>query len=352
MENLVTFWKGKKVFITGHTGFKGSWLCLMLSHLKAEIAGYALDPVTTHNIFDAAKITNDVQDIRGDIRNADYLQKAILEFAPEVIFHLAAQPLVLYSYKYPVETYSVNVMGTVNVLEAARACNTVKAIVNITSDKCYANESNIMQPFSEESPLGGSDPYSSSKGCAELVTAAYRKSYFESQVGIASARAGNVIGGGDWSSDRLIPDLISACIHHTKLQIRSLNSIRPWQHVLESVSGYIRLAEKIYNDPNQYSGAWNFGPKENVNLSVNAVISLVEKIWNKKLDWYTNEKNLPEANKLQLNSNKAVTKLNWQPKWDIETAIRKTIEWYQKYYDNEDSRSISLQQINEYMKIQ
>jgi CDP-glucose 4,6-dehydratase len=350
---MVDFWKGKKVFITGHTGFKGSWLSLWLQNLRAECVGYALTPPTKVNLFNEAKIAENMQDIRADIRDFETLQKAIHAFQPDVIFHMAAQPLVRYSYSYPVETYATNVMGTVHVLEAARQCKSVRAIVNITTDKCYENRE-WFWGYREDEPLGGHDPYSNSKACSELVTSAYRHSYFQNNTasGLASARAGNVIGGGDWAQDRLVPDLIAACVADQTVQIRYPNSIRPWQHVLEPLAGYLRLAEKLYQHPEKFAEAWNFGPADEDATPVALIADEVLKLWNHAKKWQVAEgSHAHEATYLKLDCSKARSQLQWIPKWNIKQALAATVEWYQSYYRGEDARQITLQQINNYMKL-
>src|SRR5579872_4247565 len=291
MEGMVNFWKNKKVLVTGNTGFKGSWLSLWLQQLQAEVIGYALNPPTDVNLFTEAKVADGMQDVRGDIRDFALLNNTIQKYQPEIIFHMAAQPLVRYSYANPVETYATNVMGTVHLLEAARQCQSVRAIVNVTTDKCYENRE-WHWGYRENEPMGGFDPYSNSKGCAELVTSAYRNSFFNSlngQVGLASARAGNVIGGGDWALDRLIPDLITACIKNETLNIRYPEAIRPWQHVLEPLSGYLRLAECLYHDPVTYAEAWNFGPHDADAKPVSWIADEVVKRWGGMLSWKTTD---------------------------------------------------------------
>lgn len=352
MENMVNFWKGKKVFITGHTGFKGSWLSLWLQHLQANIVGFALPPPTPTNLFTEAKVSEKMIDIRGDVRNYPELSQAILEHQPEIIFHLAAQPLVRESYSHPVQTYATNVMGTVHLLEATRYCNNVRAIVNVTTDKCYENNERHWG-YKENEAMGGHDPYSSSKGCSELVTSAYRNSFFnlkQNRVGLASARAGNVIGGGDWAQDRLIPDLISACINHRPLQIRYPNAIRPWQHVLESLSGYLLLAERLYNEPEKYSEAWNFGPAQANEKPVKWITEKTLALLEKYIDWHIfSDDQYHEASYLKLDSSKAQNKLGWTPKWNIYQALNATVFWYKEYYKHADIQSLCIKQISTYI---
>lgn len=345
MENMVNFWKNKCVFITGHTGFKGSWLSLWLQQLQANVVGYALPPATPTNLFTAARVAEHLIDIRGDIRDLDKLKLNIKQHQPDIIFHLAAQPLVKYGYSHPVETYATNVMGTVHVLEAARECTHTRAVINVTTDKCYENRGYDWS-YQETEPLGGYDPYSSSKACSELVTNAYRHSY---QLTVASARAGNVIGGGDWAQDRLVPDLIAACLADKAPDIRYPNAIRPWQHVLESLSGYLLLAQSLYNEPDKYAESWNFGPDDTDAKSVAWITQEVLRLWDTSLHWHTStDEHKYEAAFLKLNSTKAHTALGWIPKWNIEQALNATVTWYKNYYHGTDTKDFTLKQIHEY----
>lgn len=343
MENLEikSLFKGiylnKRVLITGHTGFKGSWLTLWLNELGAQIMGYSLNPPTDPSHYEILNLG--IKSVIADIRDFQKLERTIKEFQPEIIFHLAAQPLVLYSYKHPVETYTTNVIGTINLLEACRKFKKVKAVINITSDKCYENKEWIWG-YREIDPLGGYDPYSSSKGCAELVTNAYRRSYFNLKNGdkkttlIASARAGNVIGGGDWADDRLIPDLIRAINKHKKILIRNPNSIRPWQHVLEPLSGYLLLGQKLLESNSDFAEAWNFGPDDVEFINVLELIKRIKKIWSIfEYEVQNNNKKLHEANLLKLDCSKAKNKLKWESIWDCQKTIERTIAWYRKYYE-------------------
>ena len=343
------FWKDKKVFLTGHTGFKGSWLSLWLSRLGAEVHGYALAPTTTPSIFTVADVELSLlSSAIADIRDLAALSKAVKAIQPDIIFHLAAQPLVRYSYEAPVETYSTNVMGTVNLFEAVRQTASVKAVVNVTTDKCYENQEWVWS-YREDEAMGGHDPYSSSKGCSELVTAAYRRSFLAaSGVGVASARAGNVIGGGDWSPDRLIPDFLRAMDTNETLMIRSPEAVRPWQHVLEPLSGYILLAEKLYSEPEKYAQAWNFGPSEqdarNVEWIVNRLIaSMPGTAWEHDKSIHPHE-----ANYLKLDSSKARNHLKWQPKWNLEQTLDKITRWHKSWRNGDDMNQFTLQQIAEY----
>lgn len=346
---MINFWKGKKVFITGHTGFKGSWLSLWLQQLQAEVVGFALSPTLPINLFDEANVSDGMVDIRGDIRDYIQLSQAIHQHQPEFIFHLAAQPLVLYSYNHPIETYATNVLGTVHLLEAARHCDSVRVIVNVTTDKCYENKE-TGQSYKESDPMGGYDPYSSSKGCSELVTSAYRNSYFFSgKVGLATARAGNVIGGGDWSSDRLIPDVISACKKNQSLSVRYPEAIRPWQHVLESLSGYLHLAQQLFHEPRKYAEAWNCGPHQTNDKTVSWIIDEISNLWGAPITLQTLADKEHEAKYLRLDCTKTNSKLGWQPKWDIQETLQATVDWYKAFYNSTDAKTITLAQINQYM---
>lgn len=343
------FWRGKRVFLTGHTGFKGSWFALWLNKLGAEVYGYALTPNTSPNLFTVADVSSSLTNSTiADIRDLAKLSETMQAIQPEIVFHLAAQPLVRYSYEAPVETYSTNVMGTVNLFEAVRQTPTVKAVVNVTTDKCYENQEWVWA-YREDEAMGGHDPYSSSKGCSELVTAAYRRSYLNaSGVRVASARAGNVIGGGDWSPDRLIPDFLRALDANESLVIRSPAAIRPWQHVMEPLSGYLLLAEKLYSTPDKYAQAWNFGPSEqdarNVEWIVNRLVTAMP-----GTAWRHDKSSQPhEANNLKLDSSKARNHLSWKPRWNLETALEKIIEWHIGWRNKEDMHQLTLHQISEY----
>ncbi len=342
-------YKGKKVLITGHTGFKGSWLCLWLKELGAEVIGYALNPPTNPNHFELLK--PDMISIIGDIRDGEKLINVVKCHKPEIVFHLAAQPLVRYSYKNPVETFETNVMGTINVFEACRNTESVGTIVNITSDKCYENREWVWG-YRENDPMGGYDPYSASKGCAELVTNSYRNSFFNPSypltlspshppILLASARAGNVIGGGDWAEDRLIPDCIRALLKGGKIVIRNPNAIRPWQHVLEPLSGYLLLGQKLLEGRKEFAEAWNFGPSEDGNATVGEIVAQVNKAW-PKIDYEINM--IPdqphEAGMLRLDCSKARTKLQWTPVWDGKSTVKKTALWYKFFYESNEVWSL------------
>jgi CDP-glucose 4,6-dehydratase len=326
------FWKGKKVFLTGHTGFKGSWLVIWLIEMGAEVTGYSIDIPTNPSLFKEAGLENKVNHILGDVRNYDFLQNSINETKPDVLIHMAAQPLVRHSYEMPRETYETNVMGTVNVLEAVRRLPTIKSIVIITTDKCYEN-SEWVYGYREIDPIGGYDPYSNSKSAAELVVSAYNSSFFRGthQV-VCSARAGNVIGGGDWAKDRLVPDVIQSIISGEKVKIRNPKAIRPWQHVLEPLSGYLLLAEKAYKSED-VRGSWNFGPTDEDSQYVQWVTEKIGEVWGKKDVWVKDGDEHPhEANYLKLDISKARMNLNWTPKWSAGKSVEITTKWYQEFY--------------------
>lgn len=346
----------RRVLITGHTGFKGSWLCLLLNQLGAEVYGYALDPPTYPSLFNEANISELITSIIGDIRDYDKLLDVMQQVQPEIVIHMAAQPLVRESYKIPVETYMVNVMGTVHLLEACRHTKSIKAIVNVTTDKCYENRE-WHWGYRENEPMGGHDPYSNSKGCSELVTTAYRNSYFNSAkytehgVALASARAGNVIGGGDWADDRLIPDFIRAIVKGEEVKIRSPFAIRPWQHVLEPLTGYLSLAAKLLTEGADYAQGWNFGPDDKDAKEVESIINTLCKLWGNRASFVIDKNPQPhEANYLKLDSSKAKAELGWIPKWDIETTLRTIVDWNKAFIKGENMRNVTLNQIDKYYK--
>lgn len=346
------FWKGKRVFLTGHTGFKGGWLSLWLSSMGAKVTGYAMAPNTTPNLFDVLAVDSLIEKSHiADIRDLEILQKAMLEAQPDILIHMAAQPLVRYSYESPVETYATNVMGTVHVLDAARKIGSIRATVVVTTDKCYENRE-WHWGYRENEAMGGHDPYSNSKGCAELVTSAYRNSFFspqKSQNAVASARAGNVIGGGDWSLDRLIPDAIKAFEAGESLMIRNPFATRPWQHVLEPLSGYLILCQALYQDGYSFASGWNFGPQDDDTRSVQEVIDLMISQWNGAARWEKEGSEQPhEAQLLKLDCSKARQKLGWVPKWDLPMAIENIVEWQKSFQGNSNMQQISLAQINRY----
>ena len=343
------FWRGKRVFLTGHTGFKGGWLALWLQSMGAEVHGYALNPPTETNLFTVSGVEKGMASSTiADIRDAGMLRRAMQAANPEIIFHLAAQPLVRYSYVEPVETYSVNVMGTVHLLEAVRVTPGVKAVVNVTTDKCYENREWVWG-YRESEALGGYDPYSSSKACAELVTSAYRRSFFEAAgVALASARAGNVIGGGDWAEDRLIPDFMRAMDAGEMLQIRSPGSTRPWQHVLEPLSGYLMLAEGLHVHGTLFAEGWNFGPCDDDARPVSWIVGRLAEM-RKDVHWQCDERPQPhEANYLKLDSSKARSRLHWSPRWHLHAALQKTLDWHQAWRNGEDMRAFTFAQIDQY----
>ncbi|HTD90170.1 MAG TPA: CDP-glucose 4,6-dehydratase [Burkholderiales bacterium] len=340
------FWLNKCVLLTGHTGFKGGWLSLWLQSMGAEVHGYALSPPTETNLFTVAAVGNGMaSSMIADIRDAEKLRVAMQTACPEIVFHLAAQPLVRYSYIEPVETYAVNVMGTVHLLEAIRATPSVKAVVNVTTDKCYENRERDWG-YRENEPMGGFDPYSSSKGCAELVTSAYRRSFLAaSGVSIATARAGNVIGGGDWANDRLIPDFLRAMDVGQTLTIRSPRATRPWQHVLEPLSGYIALAERLYVDGETFAEAWNFGPTDDDARPVQWIVERLAEMRN-DMSWQLDATPQPhEAHYLKLDSSKARNRLDWQPRWSLQAGLRKTLDWHDAWRTSQDMRAVSMAQI-------
>jgi CDP-glucose 4,6-dehydratase len=344
------FWQGKRVFLTGHTGFKGSWLSLWLASLGAQVKGYALNPPTSPSLFDEAKVGKVIDSQIGDIRDQGALYESMLEFNPDILIHMAAQPLVRYSYDAPIETYEVNVIGTAKVLEVARSCSNLKAIVNITTDKCYENDERS-QGYKEDDPMGGHDPYSSSKGCAELVASAYRRSFLQEQgVGLASVRAGNVIGGGDWADDRLIPDILRSFEKSEPVVIRNPKATRPWQHVLEPLSGYLILAQKLYKDQKEYAEGWNFGPNEQDVKPVDWILDKMIGNWPNS-SWELDESSSPhEADFLKLDIAKAESRLNWKPVWELSHTLEKIIEWHKAWLNNENVQTICLAEIEEYTK--
>ncbi len=347
------FWRGKKIFLTGHTGFKGGWLSLWLVSMGAKVTGYGLVPNSTPSLFDIAAIDSLIDKSHiADIRDLESLQRAMSEAKPDVVIHMAAQPLVRYSYANPVETYSTNVMGTVHVLQSTRAIDSVLATLVVTTDKCYENKEWVWG-YREHERLGGYDPYSNSKGCAELVTAAFRKSYFSnpnSVNSVASARAGNVIGGGDWSEDRLIPDAIKAFEKKKPLMIRNPLATRPWQHVLEPLSGYLILAQVLYEKGPIFASGWNFGPRDEDNRSVQEVVDLMISNWGESASWEKLGLEQPhEANLLKLDCTKARMQLGWIPKWNLEIAVQKIIQWQRAFQANQNMQEFSIAQINDYM---
>ncbi len=339
---------GRKVLLTGHTGFKGSWLTAWLLELGAEVCGYALAPSTAPNLFTILGLENRCLHKVADIRDEDSLRQTIGDFQPEFVFHLAAQPLVLESYRDPKGTYETNVLGTVNLLEALRRIPTVRVVVNVTSDKCYENRE-WPHGYRESDPMGGYDPYSSSKGCAELVTAAYRRSFFAGQgVAIATARSGNVIGGGDWAPNRLLPDLVRAFSKGETARIRSGEAVRPWQFVLEPLSGYLWLAALLYDQPGRYAGSWNFGPSDADTHAVGDIVEQTIRLWGSGR--YESDAARPahEAGLLRLDVGKALLELGWQPVYDTRRALAETVAWYRCHYDGGDAAALLSRQLEAY----
>jgi CDP-glucose 4,6-dehydratase len=344
------FWRKRRVYLTGHTGFKGSWLSIWLVKMGATVKGYSLAPVTSPSLYSVANVEDVVDSEIGDIRNFEKLSKSIKAFNPDIIIHMAAQTLVRYSYQNPLETYETNVMGTANVLEAARQVSNIKAIVSVTTDKCYENRE-WEWGYRENEPMGGHDPYSSSKGCAELVTSAYRRSYFSSEesASLASARAGNVIGGGDWANDRLIPDILKAFEKSESVIVRNPLSTRPWQHVLEPLSGYLVLAQKLFIEGDRYAEGWNFGPKDEDCKSVNWILDKMVAKWGDGASWKLDKNNNPhEASFLKLDISKANSRLKWMPKWDLEFSLKSIIEWHKAYISGCDMNEYCINEINRY----
>ena len=369
------FWKSKRVFITGHTGFKGSWLVMLLNEMGAKVCGYALTPPTEPSLFDVAKLHELCEHNIGDVRDYQLLLATMATWQPEIVIHMAAQPLVRESYIKPLETYEINVMGTANLLEAVRNCPSVRSVVVVTTDKCYQNNE-WAWGYRENDRLGGYDPYSNSKACSELVVSAYRQSYFQSlaasgqRLAVATARAGNVIGGGDWAKDRLIPDILRAIEAGEPVRIRNPYSIRPWEHVLEPLAGYLQLAENLYTEGQKFAEAWNFGPSDDDAKPVEWIVERMCGLWNEdqsckatKLQSFKGaDAALPaatyaiddgehphEANYLKLDCSKSRQELGWQPRWNLLQTLGKIVEWHRGYISKEGMRVISQKQIEEYL---
>jgi len=345
----MSFWRDKKVLVTGHTGFKGSWLAFWLNHLDAEVCGYSLEPEESPNLFENLNLEKSIESVFGDIRDLDKFESVLAKFQPDVVFHLAAQSLVRRSYRKPIETYTTNVIGTINILDAVRRTESVKAVVTITTDKVYENKERE-QGYKEDERLGGFDPYSNSKACAELAVSSYRNSFFsESECLIATARAGNVIGGGDWSEDRLIPDIFRSLIFDEELLIRNPNSIRPWQHTLEPLSGYLLLGEKLFNGEKEFASAWNFGPSDDDSQPVGFILKKIKEIWDEDVNWKIAEGKHPhETNVLKLDSSKAKNDLNWVPKLALEKGLKLTTDWYREFKNKADLIEVTKKQIDFY----
>lgn len=348
-----TFWRGRKVFLSGHTGFKGAWLSLWLQDCGAVLKGYALAPNTQPNLYDEAGVATGMESVIGDVRDLDGLVACLRSFSPEVVIHMAAQPLVRESYENPVDTYSTNVMGTVNILEAARNVESIKAIVNVTTDKCYDNKEWIWG-YREDEPMGGRDPYSSSKGCSELVTSAYRSSFFEgaSSASVASARAGNVVGGGDWARDRLVPDILKSFERKEPVSIRSPRATRPWQHVLEPLSGYLSLAEQLFKFGDDFAEAWNFGPVDADVKSVGYVTDYMATLWGEEAHSELDiQKHVHEASSLKLDISKSLSRLDWEPKWRLENALDSIVAWHKGWLSGECPKELCQNEIKNFMRI-
>lgn len=354
LESMVKNWQGRRVFLTGHTGFKGGWLAFWLSRLGAKVRGYALNPNTEPNVFTLASLASMVEDVRGDIRDYANLERTMRDFAPEVVFHMAAQAIVRRSYSDPLGTYATNAMGTVNVLEAVRNVPSVRAVVCVTTDKVYQNQEWVW-PYRETDALGGFDPYASSKACAEIISAAYRASFFSNEVlqghavALATARAGNVIGGGDWSEDRLIPDLVRGFCSRQRVLIRRPEAIRPWQFVLDPLHGYLILAERLLGEGRKFSSAYNFGPGEEDSWCVEQIASKLVRIWGEGVSWTRDgDVGAHEAHHLRLDASKARFELGWEPRLKIETGLEWTMDWYRSWRDGKDMAKFTAKQIEEY----
>ncbi|MBF0382829.1 MAG: CDP-glucose 4,6-dehydratase [Magnetococcales bacterium] len=359
MENLVMtpdFWHSKRVLITGHTGFKGGWLALWLAKCGAKVVGYSLDPPSHPNLYESARVADILTSVKGDLNDLDLLSKTIERYSPEIVFHLAAQSLVRQSYYDPLATYKSNVMGTVHLFEAIRRSNSVRVVINVTSDKCYENVG-YDRVYNENDPMGGHDPYSSSKGCSELIASAYYNSFFinnhdnrPNPTVLASVRAGNVIGGGDWAKDRLIPDIIRSFVNNRAVEIRNPNATRPWQFVLEPLGGYLLLAQKLWLNGSEYSGGWNFGPDEQDGLKVIEILESIAKLWGSGATWNIQPGDHPhEAQYLRLDCSKARSKIGWKTRWDIHDGLAATVDWYRSFADNSDTHELCLRQIEQFM---
>ena len=348
--NLSSFYKNKKIFVTGHTGFKGSWLCFFLNNMGAKTAGYSLEPDNSSpSLYNLLNTNVMNQSNIEDIRDFDNLNRCLKDFQPDIVFHLAAQPLVIKSYKEPIETLSTNIMGTANLLEICKSIESIKAIINVTSDKCYENN-NTNKQYMESDRLGGSDPYSASKACAEIINSSYKQSFYsKSEKGLASVRAGNVLGGGDFSENRLIPDIIRSVINKEKLIIRSPNSTRPWQHVFDVINGYMILGHKLHENPKKFSSSYNFSPNVENCITVEEILYKINKLL--KIDYDIISSEFYEANLLMLNSDKAKKLLKWKPAYDIDKTLEESIEWYSSFIKNKDIVETSYYQYEKYMEL-
>jgi CDP-glucose 4,6-dehydratase len=355
-----TFWRDKRVLLTGHTGFKGSWLSLWLQSLGARTTGYSLAPPTAPSLYELARVGEGMESVEADVRDAGALARAFESAGPEMVIHMAAQSLVRRSYADPVETYETNVMGTIKVLEAARRSPSVRAVLVVTSDKCYENREWVWG-YREDDPLGGYDPYSSSKGCAEIATAAWRRSFFGrgkdgaggSPAAVASARAGNVIGGGDWAEDRLLPDIFRALLEGRSVLIRNPAAVRPWQHVLEPLGGYLLLAERLYESGAEYAEGWNFGPADDDARPVSWIVERLTRAWGEGSPGWRRDggENPHEAHYLKLDCSKARQRLGWRPRWTLDDALGASVEWFKAYRLGRGAREISLAQIGAYQRL-
>ena len=345
--NWLKFFSGKKILITGHTGFKGSWLTLWLVNLGAEVIGYSLEPPTKPNLFEILRLEKEITHIIGDVRDGEKLKNVFKKYKPEIVFHLAAQPLVRVSYKEPKLTYETNVMGTLNPLEAVRETESVKVVIVVTTDKCYENKE-WFYGYREVDPLGGYDPYSSSKACVEILVNSYRNSF---QLPVATVRAGNVIGGGDWQVDRLIPDCVKALSKGETIKIRNPDAIRPWQHVFEPLYGYLLLAVKMWKEPERFCEAWNFGPYEKDTATVREVVEKVIRLWGEGSYEVIEDRSFHEAELLRLDISKTMLKLGWRPKWNLDKALERTVKWYKRFYEGKtDMVEYSIREIENYLK--
>lgn len=350
------FWRDKKILLTGHTGFKGSWLSLWLQKLGADLVGYSKSIPTKPSLYELSHVKDKMISIMGDVCDLNKLNEIIHEYKPEIIIHMAAQSLVQESYKNPIETYATNVLGTVNIMQAVRSVNCVRVLINVTSDKCYENNG-LERGYNENDPMGGFDPYSSSKGCAELVTASFRNSFFnpteyeKHRVAIATVRAGNVIGGGDWAQNRIIPDIMKGILEKTTVKIRNPNAVRPWQFVLEPLHGYMLLAEKLWDEGPKFSEGWNFGPNHNDIRSVSWLVEKLSQLWNTQINLEYDKGFNHEANTLKLDCTKAKQKLGWQPKTNLEIGLKFVVEWYKHYELGDDIKEITEQQIKDFSKL-
>lgn len=346
------FWRGKRVLLTGHTGFKGSWLSLWLQSLGADVHGLALEPPTQPNLFTVANVAHGLASSTiADVRDFEAVRRCLTTARPEIVIHMAAQPLVKMSYRDPVATYATNVMGTVHVLESARGVDTIRAIVNVTTDKCYENREWVWG-YREDEPMGGRDPYSNSKGCSELVTASYRRSFFEAAgTPVATARAGNVIGGGDWAADRLVPDVLRAFESGQPALIRNPHAIRPWQHVLEPLSGYLLLAQRLAESGQAFAEGWNFGPEDRDARPVQWIVERLAATWGDGAAWHADSSAHPhEAGQLKLDISKAAARLGWRPRWPLQTALEHIARWHRAWMAGQDMHAVCLEQIAQYAR--